>query len=280
MILSKQKYLNTEAWATLLAESIIASLGNLEQYTMKESENISSIFLAWAPWAGKSEFLETILVDLRKDFIVIDIDAYRSLFDGYNGENASDFQKNSVRVADKVLKYCFHHNLNFIFDGTFRSYEKVKQNLEQCKHYKRNTMVTLVYQEPRISFYYTFLRKIYKTRNVPVEVFIDGFYSSIENVFRAKEEFGVFLFIASKTYQNIDKRKFTYKIHDEIKTLSSFCKKFRIWYTEWVFSNKYYLTLDIESFQDTLNANYRGKGSFLSWLKLWYFKIKNNHLWT
>lgn len=150
------------------------------------------------------------------------------MFQGYDGENASDFQKCSVRVADKVLKFCFHHSLNFIFDGTFRSYEKVRQNLEQCRLYKRNTMVTLVYQEPRISFYYTFLRKIYKTRNVPVEVFIDGFYSSIENIFRAKEEFGVFLFIASKTYQNIDKRKFTYTIHDEIKTLSSFCKKFRI----------------------------------------------------
>ncbi len=280
MPLIKQKYPNTEEGATLLAESIIAWLGNLDQYTMNDPENISSIFLAWAPWAGKSEFLETILVDLRRDFIVIDIDAYRSMFEWYNGENASEFQKSSVRVADKVLKYCFHHNLNFIFDGTFRSYEKVKQNLEQCRHYKRNTMVTLVYQEPRISFYYTFLRKIYKTRNVPVEVFIDGFYSSIENVFRAKEEFGVFLFIASKTYQNIDKRKFTYKIHDEIKTLSNFCKKFRIWYTEWVFSNKYFLTLDIESFQDTLNANYRGKGSFFTWLKLWYFKIKNNHLWT
>ncbi len=277
MLLSKQKFSNNDVGVSLLTDAIIEGFGNIEAYAIQDPENISSIFLAWAPWAGKSEFLETILTDLKKDFIVIDIDRYRCMFDGYNGENASEFQQSSVRVASKVLKFCFHHHLNFIFDGT--SYEKVKQNLEQCRHYQRNTMVTLVYQEPRISFYYTFLRKIYKTRNVPVEVFIDGFYSSIENVFRAKEEFSVFLFIASKTYQNIDKRKFTYTIHDDIKTLSNFCKKMRIWYTEWVFRNKESLTLDIESFQDTLNANYRGNGWFISWIKLWYFKILNNHLW-
>ena len=280
MILSKQKFSNDEEGINLMTEWIIAWFGNIEQYTITDRENISSIFLAGAPGAGKSEFLETILVDLRKDFIVIDIDRYRCMFEGYNGENASDFQKSSVRVADKILKFCFHHHLNFIFDGTFRSYEKVKQNLEQCIHYKRKTMATLIYQEPRISFYYTFLRKLYKTRNVPVEVFIDGFYSSIENIFRAKDEFEVFLFIASKTYQNIDKRKFTYKIHDEIQTLENFCKKFRIWYTEWVFSNKGNLTIDIESFQNTLNANYRGNWWLISWIKLWYFKILNNHIWT
>lgn len=49
MPLIKQKYPNNEAGAGLLAEAIIASLGNLDQYTMKDPENISSIFLAGAP---------------------------------------------------------------------------------------------------------------------------------------------------------------------------------------------------------------------------------------
>ncbi len=49
MLLSKQKYSNNEIGATLLADSIIKSLGNLEQYTIKDPENISSIFLAGAP---------------------------------------------------------------------------------------------------------------------------------------------------------------------------------------------------------------------------------------
>ncbi len=276
----RSRFDNSDTGIEKLAEYIIESFGKMEKYKIKDEEDISAIFLAWAPGAGKSEFLETIFSDLKSNFIVIDIDAYRKMFRGYNGENASEFQKCSVRVADKILKYCFHNNLNFIFDGTFRSYEKVKQNLEQCLHYNRKVMVTLIFQEPRISFYYTFLRKMYKMRNVPVPVFIDGFYSSIENAFRARNEYNITLFVASKTYHNIDKNEFTYRTYDDIYSIESFCKKFRIWYTRWVFGNKEKLTLDIESFQNTLIANYRGSGSFTAWLKLWYFKITNNHLWT
>jgi Zeta toxin len=95
------------------------------------------------------------------------------MFHGYNGENASDFQDSSVTVANKLLKFCFKNNLNFIFDGTFRSYQKVKQNLNQCRKHNRNVLITLIFQEPKISFYYTFLRKMEQTRNVPVDVFID-----------------------------------------------------------------------------------------------------------
>ncbi|GAB0174220.1 MAG: hypothetical protein HHAS10_00990 [Candidatus Altimarinota bacterium] len=276
----RTKFDNTEAGIEKLAEYIIESFGKKEKYAIKDPLDISAIFLAGAPGAGKSEFLETIFSDLKSNFIVIDIDAYRKMFRGYNGENASEYQKASVRVADKILKYCFHNHLNFIFDGTFRSYEKVKQNLDQCMHYERKVMVTLIFQEPRISFYYTFLRKMYKMRNVPVPVFIDGFYSSIENAFRARDEYNIFLFVASKTYHNIDKHEFTYRTYDGIKTLESFCKKFRIGYSMGVFYNKERLTLDIESFQNTLIANYRGSGSFMAWLKLWYFKITNNHLGT
>lgn len=273
MASKKHRFPSNEDGIIELATYIIQSFDNIEKYKIADEANISSIFLAWAPGAGKSEFLETIFSELKENFIVIDIDSYRCMFEGYTGENASDFQQASVKIADKILKFCFQNNLNFIFDGTFRNYEKVKQNLNQCEKYNRKSILTLIFQEPRISFYYTFLRKLEKKRNVPVDIFIDGFYSSIFNVFRASREFeNIKIFIASKEYSNIEKREFTYKILESINDIESFCKKFKIWYSKWVFTNRDKLTIDIKGFQDTLIANYCGKRTFLSRLKLWFFK--------
>lgn len=42
-------------------------------------------------------------------------------------------------------------------------------------------MVALVVQEPIISYLYTKKRELEKTRNVPVDAFLDKFFKSIEN---------------------------------------------------------------------------------------------------
>lgn len=131
------------------------------------------------------------------------------------------------------MKFCFKNNLNFILDGTFRSYGKVEQNLGQCEKYNRKVLITLIYQEPRISFYYTFLRKLDKKRNVPVDVFIDGFYDSIANVFRAIKSFkNISMMIAEKKYKDIDGHKFEYSLHNNFKEIINFCRYFKIGYND------------------------------------------------
>lgn len=119
--------------------------------------------------------------------------------------------------------------MNFILDGTFRSYGKVEQNLNQCRKYNRKVLITLIFQEPKISFYYTFLRKLHKKRNVPVDVFVDGFYDSITNIFRAVREFeGINIMIAEKRCKDIDGHKFTHILHKNFREITKFCRYFKI----------------------------------------------------
>ncbi len=114
-------------------------------------------------------------------------------------------------------------------DGTLRNYNKVEQNLKQCEKYKRKSLITLIFQDPKISFYYTFLRKINKKRNVPVDVFVDGFYDSITNIFRAISVFkDTNMIIAGKKLKDIDAHMFDYKIYSDIRNIDEFCSKFRI----------------------------------------------------
>lgn len=260
-----------ENWYKKVAKMIIDWLWNLEKYTIKDSENISAIFLAGAPWSWKTEFLESILDELVENFVVIDLDKYRNLFVWYNWENASDYQKACVKVADKVLSYCFKNNLNFIFDGTFRSYNKVQQNFLQCQKYSRKSLISLIFQDPRISFYYTFLRKINKKRNVPIEIFIDGFYWSIENVFKIKKTFPkTELMIAHKKYNLRSKKNFSYKIDYQTSNIYAFCKKYKLWYQKWSFINRDILQFDISKFNDTLTQAFSSKNTTLKrvWCKV------------
>ena len=58
----------------------IKTFWDISKYKVKNKKSISCIFLAGAPWAGKTEFLDTIFYDLKEKFIVINIDKYRKLF--------------------------------------------------------------------------------------------------------------------------------------------------------------------------------------------------------
>jgi len=153
---------NSWKWIERMYNYIVNSFWDISKYKIKNKTSISCIFLAWAPWAWKTEFLDTIFKELKQNFIIIDIDSYRILFSSYNWENSSQFQNSSVKVANKILKFCFKNDLRFVFDGTFRSYNKVQQNFKQCLKYERKSLITLIFQEPRISYYYTFFKKVRK----------------------------------------------------------------------------------------------------------------------
>lgn len=265
-----KKFKNNIEWYEKMAEFIKNSFWDILKFKIKNEKNISAIFLAGAPGAWKTEFLETIFTDLKDNFIVIDVDKYRNLFKWYNWDNANNFQNGSVKVADKVLKFCFKNNLNFIFDWTFRNFNKIKENFWQCKKYNRKSLITLIYQEPRISFYYTFLRKLKKKRNVPIDIFIDWFYGSIQNVFKAKKDFhNLDLIIAHKKYSFLDKDKWIFKIDYDTNNIYDFCNKYRIDYKKWKFKNIENLKLDISKYNNILIKKNLSKWNLYLEAKLW-----------
>jgi hypothetical protein len=268
-----KKFPYNNEWCEELAQYIILGLWNIENYKVSKNNSISAIFLAWAPWAGKSEFLESFFSDLKQSFIIIDIDKYRVLFEWYNWENASEYQKFSVRVADKILKYCFKNDLNFIFDWTFRNYFKVEQNFNQCKTHNRNSLIVLIFQDPRVSYYYTFLRKLQKSRNVPIDVFIDWFYNSIKNSFEARRNFkNVTLWIAHKKYSIFDKNKFTYDVNVKVEGISNFCKEYHIAFRKGEFISKDKLMIDIQTYSDIMERQILWKWTMFWKVKMWLWE--------
>ena len=139
---------------------------------------IPVIFLAWAPGAGKTEWIESF-PDLDH-YIVLDSDLYRSLFDGYIGSNAAEFHQFASRVMDRMYSYCIKHGYNMIVDGTFANSQKASEKRWQCEKRWLPFSIVLVMQDPIISYLYTKKREQEKLRNVPTEVFIEKFYRSIE----------------------------------------------------------------------------------------------------
>lgn len=64
-------------------------------------------------------------------------------------------------------------------------------------------------------------------------MFIDGFYDSIQNVFKTlRMHDNVHLMITSKKYSDIDRHKYDYKIYTDITDIQDFCNIFRIAYAK------------------------------------------------
>lgn len=179
------KFSNNKEWAKLLAEFLIKKYEEEWINKYKIDNSISTIFLAGAPWAWKTEFLESVLK--YENFMVIDIDKYRSYFEWYNGKNADLYQDSSSRVATKIFDYCIKNNLKVIFDWTLTSEMWIK-NIKKSLDKNRKIWVILIYQDPTISYSYTIVRQENNERKVSMDAFLRIYYNSIKYCFQVVEE--------------------------------------------------------------------------------------------
>lgn len=217
-----KKFENSKEWAKELANFLIAQYEqNIKKYKIDHS--ISTIFLAWAPWAGKTEFLEKILSS--ECFVVIDIDKYRWYFEGYDGSNAELYQDSSSRVATKIFEYCIKNHLKIIFDGTLTSEIWVK-NITKSLDKHRKIWVILIYQDPIISYSYTLARQDRNERKVSIDAFIRIYYNSIKYCFEVTAKHKDISFIIWSKNKNRERKQITFKSKDK------FDKHFRVEYND------------------------------------------------
>lgn len=217
----EQKYENTPKWAKELWDYLISEIEK-KKSDFIVNNSFSSIFIAWAPWAWKTEFVETVLN--YSEYIIIDIDEYRWFFKWYNWLNAKEYQNSCSRVATKIFEYCLKNNLKFIFDWTISS-EMWKVNISKVIKFNRIPIIILIYQSPFISYLYTKLREEKNERKVDQENFARIYYNSIKYCFEIKDNFSeINLIIVSKNKER------EFKLHENIKTKEKFDKTFKIWY--------------------------------------------------
>ena len=215
------KFSNTPDWAKCAFEHIKEQLilQWVEKYQSKDNTP-RTIFIAWAPWSWKTEFLETVID--YEDYIVIDIDKYRLFFDWYNGSNSSKYQDSCSRVATFICKFCIKNKLNFIFDWTLSGTAWMR-TLSKCYKKNRKIVVILLYQAPSISYTATLLRNVDNKRQVSIETFMRIYYNSITCCFRSIQKYPEIWFIVSLQKQRIENIKPVLTYH-HLKNLTKYIR--------------------------------------------------------
>lgn len=153
----------------------------------------SIFFMAGSPGAGKTEFSKNFILDFKKrtnDFSIarIDADDLRELCPQYCGSNSSDVQKAAVLGVNKLYDHCLKKKYNILLDGTFANFDYAKINIERALKIGE-VQIFYIYQDPETAWEFTLKREKIEGRSVDLNIFIDAFFNSWENVIKIKKIF-------------------------------------------------------------------------------------------
>lgn len=154
----------------------------------------STIFMAGAPGAGKTEFSKLFIEkfyesEKEKKVVRLDTDEIREIIPGYYGYNASLFQSASALGMEYLIDSVYEERQNALIDTTFGLRHKVMLNVERAIRKNRNVSIFYMYQDPQISWEFVKDRQRKGSRYVPRDSFIENFFLARENANEAKEIF-------------------------------------------------------------------------------------------
>jgi len=210
--------------------------------------NFLTFFMAGSPGAGKTEFARRYVeVSLKKQFskikkdkkivklfreakinldeydrlfISIDVDAIREFLPQYKKTdrkkgikgNAHVVQRAANNGLDILRRYCLDNNISFLHDGTFgNQYSTLRKLIKKSLKLNRNVQIFYIYMDPKVAWKFTQEREYLEGRNIKKNNFIVQFYQAMENIERAKTEFGnkiILTCILKEEKKNIKKIEF------------------------------------------------------------------------
>ncbi|HZJ41690.1 MAG TPA: zeta toxin family protein [Patescibacteria group bacterium] len=195
------------------------------------TEEPISFFMAGSPGSGKTEYSKSLIKDLNMVFqneykidypiVRIDIDDVRPMCPGYNGKNASLFQRASVLAANRIQDYVLKKEINFLFDGTFSNEKYAIDNIERSVKKGRKIQIFYLFQDPINAWKLTLARQNKDGRAVPLDVFINDYFLAKEVVNKIKA-----LFLDKVTVDLVIKDYFnnTSKIFLNINNIDNYMK--------------------------------------------------------
>jgi len=155
----------------------------ISKYSSKLFRAKQIIFLAWSPWAWKTEFINLMLESWFDDFFIhIDLDELRKLIPGYDWANADSYQKWAIKIMESLLDKAFNQSTNIILDGTFWSKCVTEKNLRRSLAKKYNIKIYYVSFDPILAWKFTLSRELNKERKVPFFSFYNQYYNSYKNI--------------------------------------------------------------------------------------------------
>lgn len=139
----------------------------------------STIFMAGAPGAGKTEVSKQLLSKHLHGFVQIDADELRAALPNYNGANAHLFQKAASTLVSELYSKALRAGVHIILDGTFSNFATQKQNIERSLKRNRDVAIMYVYQSPEAAWRFVQIRqKDDGGRSVPALEFVKKFIES------------------------------------------------------------------------------------------------------
>lgn len=170
--------------------------------------------MAGSPGAGKTETAKAWVKNIAIPIVHIDADAVRSMIPGYDGKNASIFQRAATIGVEKLFDHVIAHRQSVILDTTFTPYEKAKKNVARSLGKSRSVLVIYVYQDPLQAWNFAKAREVVEGRVVPRDSFIRQFLEAPKCVQNIIDEFGssVQVDIVRKDIQRASQQQYFQKI--------------------------------------------------------------------
>lgn len=158
----------------------------------KEADPVS-VFMAGSPGAGKTESSLELLKFIESEggspILRIDPDELRSEFEDYTGSNSWLFQHAVSILVDKIHDLALDNRQSFLLDGTFARYDAAEKNIRRSVRRSRYVQVLFVYQDPLQAWKFVEAREASEGRRIPIESFVEQYFSSRDVVHRIKAEF-------------------------------------------------------------------------------------------
>ena len=175
---------NPKEWARknkkLFANRVVTAAG------VQPHDEPAAFFMAGLPGAGKTEFTESLISDLKLKAVRIDMDEIATQIDGYQPQEAHAFREAATDVLNAVFDRATHRRVDFIMDGTFRS-SKAINNLRRCAEKGYHIKLFYVHQEPLPAWEFTVTREKVEKRHIDKAGFIDSYFEIFDNL-KAIEE--------------------------------------------------------------------------------------------
>jgi predicted ABC-type ATPase len=175
------------AFARKNKKPIARRLTDRDRYPSEEQP--VSVFMAGSPGAGKTE-ASIELLEEKPGAIRIDPDEFRGEFAEYTGGNSWLFQGAISILVDKTLDLALAQRQSFLLDGTLSRYDIAKRNIDRPLAKDRKVQILYVYQNPLLAWEFVQAREAQEGRRIPVEDFVNQYFSARDVVNRLKSELG------------------------------------------------------------------------------------------
>ena len=143
--------------------------------------NLSAIFMAGLPGAGKTEFTKNLIEFSDAKFVCLDMDKIAEQIKGYQPEHADQFREAATLILNEAFSEVLKRKLDFIMDGTFSS-RYAALNVSRTLKHGFNIRIIYIYQDPKIAWEYTLAREKVEHRAIKIDGFINAYFNTISNI--------------------------------------------------------------------------------------------------